>query len=35
MSMITDTETKLKGMEVLIAALGEVQAERFISLMMP
>ncbi len=32
--MITDTETKLKGMEVLIAALGEVQAERFISLMM-
>ena len=34
MSIITDTEIKLQGMEVLIAALGEVQAERFISLMM-
>lgn len=32
--MITDTEIKLKGVEVLIAELGEVQAERFISLIM-
>ncbi|BAP57932.1 hypothetical protein THII_3635 [Thioploca ingrica] len=30
--MITDTEIKLKGLEALISALGEVQAERFISL---
>ncbi len=32
MNTITDTEIKLKGMEVLISALGEVQAEKFISL---
>ena len=32
--MMTDTEIKLKGVEVLIGALGEVQAERFISLML-
>ncbi|NJO18385.1 MAG: hypothetical protein HC877_22425 [Thioploca sp.] len=32
--MITDTEIKLKGLEALISALGEVQAERFISLIM-
>jgi hypothetical protein len=31
---MTDTEIKLQGMEVLIAALGEVQAEKFISLIM-
>ena len=30
--MITDTEIRQKGIEVLIAALGEVEAERFISL---
>jgi hypothetical protein len=34
MSTITDTEIKLKGMEALITALREVQAEKFISLMM-
>jgi len=33
MSMITDTEIKQKGIEALIAVLGEVEAERFISLM--
>jgi hypothetical protein len=32
--MITDTEIKLQGMDALIAALGEVQAEKFITLMM-
>lgn len=32
--MITDTEIKLKGVEALIMALGEVQAERFISLIL-
>ena len=32
--MITDTEIKVKGVEALIAKLGEVQAERFISLIM-
>jgi len=32
--MATDTEIKLKGLEALIAELGEVQAERFISLIM-
>ncbi|CAN5173357.1 hypothetical protein BH20ACI1_BH20ACI1_28600 [soil metagenome] len=32
--MITDTEIKLPGIEALINALGEVQAERFISLIM-
>lgn len=32
--MITDTEIKLRGVEALINALGEVEAERFISLIM-
>jgi len=31
---ITDTEVRIKGMEALITALGEVHAERFITLMM-
>jgi len=31
--METDTEIKIKGMEILIEKLGEVEAERFISLM--
>ena len=34
MSTITDTEIKLKGIKALITALGEVQAEKFISLIM-
>ena len=34
MSKMTDTEIKLQGMEALITALGEVQAEKFISLIM-
>jgi len=34
MSTITDTEIKVKGMEVLTAALGEVYAEKFVTLMM-
>lgn len=32
--MITDTEIKIKGIEALIKTLGEVEAERFISLVM-
>lgn len=32
--MITDTEIRIKGIEALINTLGEVQAERFISLVM-
>ncbi len=32
MTMITDTEIRRKGIEALIAALGEVHAERFVSL---
>ena len=32
--MITDTEIKIKGLEALIKTLGEVEAERFISLIM-
>ena len=32
--MISDTEIRLRGLKVLIGALGEVQAERFISLVM-
>lgn len=28
----TDNETKLKGIEALISLLGEVQAQRFVSL---
>jgi len=34
MNTITDTEIKLQGMNALIVALGEVQAEKFITLMM-
>lgn len=34
MNMMTDTEIKLQGLEALVNALGEVQAERFISLIM-
>ncbi len=33
MNTITDTELKLQGMDVLISALGEVMAEKFITLM--
>jgi len=32
--MIADTEIRTKGMEALMYVLGEVQAERFISLLM-
>ena len=32
--MITDTEIRIKGLKALINALGEVDAERFISLIM-
>jgi hypothetical protein len=32
--MITDSEIKQKGVEALIVALGEVEAERFITLIM-
>lgn len=32
--MITDEEIKLEGMKALIAALGNVNAERFITLVM-
>ncbi|EIJ36751.1 hypothetical protein [Thiothrix nivea] len=34
MTAITDTEIRLRGIEALISALGEVQAERFISLIL-
>jgi len=34
MNTITDTELKLRGIEALVAALGVVQAERFVSLML-
>ena len=34
MTAITDTEVKVKGVEALISALGEVNAEKFISLVM-
>jgi len=34
MDMITDNEIKLKGLEALVSALGEVQAEKFISLIL-
>ncbi len=34
MKVMTDTEIRLKGMQVLISALGEVQAEKFITLIM-
>ncbi len=32
--MITDNEIKLQGIEALITSLGEVKAERFISLIL-
>jgi len=32
--MITDTEIKIRGMSALAEALGDIQAERFITLMM-
>ena len=32
--MITDTEIKAKGIETLIEALGELNAERFITLLL-
>lgn len=32
--MITDTEVRIKGFEVLVNTLGKVDAERFISLIM-
>ena len=31
---ITDTEIKMKGMEALVMALGDVNAERFITLVL-
>lgn len=31
--MITEEELKVQGVQALIAALGEVQAERFVSLL--
>lgn len=34
MIAITDNEIKLQGIEALISTLGEVQAERFISLIL-
>ena len=34
MTEITDNEIKIQGVEALISALGEVQAERFISLIL-
>ncbi len=30
--MMTDTEIKLKGMKAIVASLGEIGAERFVSL---
>ena len=30
--MITDTEIKIRGVRVLMESLGEIEAERFISL---
>ncbi len=32
MATITDTEVKVKGLEALISAFGEVNAEKFIAL---
>jgi hypothetical protein len=31
--MMTDTEIRLKGLEILARRLGDVEAERFIALM--
>lgn len=35
MANLTDTEIRINGVTALIASLGEVQAERFISLREP
>ncbi|NIR58474.1 MAG: hypothetical protein GWO02_02605 [Gammaproteobacteria bacterium] len=32
--MITDAEIRIEGMKALVEALGEVQAERFIALLL-
>lgn len=32
--MITDTEIRIKGIEALIEALGEANAERFVTLLL-
>jgi hypothetical protein len=32
--MITDTEIRLKGLRALTASLGDIEAERFISLIL-
>lgn len=32
--MITDTEIKTEGLKALVSALGDVQAEKFIALIM-
>ena len=32
--MVTDTELKIKGFNILTDALGEVEAERFITLIL-
>ncbi|PKL40910.1 MAG: hypothetical protein CVV44_02840 [Spirochaetae bacterium HGW-Spirochaetae-1] len=34
MNMLTDTEIKINGYKALVKALGEVQAEKFIALML-
>ena len=34
MTIITDTEIRQRGIKALISALGEVQAERFVSLIL-
>lgn len=34
MKQLTDTEIRVNGIAALIASLGEVQAERFISLIL-
>lgn len=34
MATLTDTEIRVNGLSALITALGEVQAERFISLIL-
>ena len=34
MTAITDNEIKLQGLDALVRSLGEVQAERFISLIL-
>ncbi len=32
--MITDTEIRLKGLQALTASLGDIEAERFISIIL-